>query len=144
VPTLRTKAGEVTALRWLQPQAKIRVVPVLQIMPSVSATFVADLAAAWGNLPIVLDGTAQSSASGSAGSFNAVFGALGAAGVPVMPMVEFSGQPPYLAAALGLQNQYSAGLAVRVGLMQVPHRNDGPSDAPARVVSITPARKIVD
>ena len=51
VPTLRTKAGEITALQNLQAQDKQRTVPVLQIMPSVSATFAADFATAWSGQP---------------------------------------------------------------------------------------------
>jgi hypothetical protein len=121
VPTLRTKAGEVTALRWVQQQAKSRVVPILQVMPSVSATFVTDLAAAWGGLPVILDGTVQTAASGSAAAFNAVFGGLGAANVPVLPLVEFGGQPNYLAAASAAQNQFAPGLAIRVSLVQLPN-----------------------
>jgi hypothetical protein len=121
VPTLRTKAGEVTALRWVQQQAKSRVVPVLQVMPSVSATFVADLAAAWGGLPAILDGTAQTAASGSPAAFNAVFAGLGTAGIPVLPLVEFGGQPNYLAAASAVQNQFAPGLALRVSLVWLPN-----------------------
>ncbi|WP_319798131.1 beta family protein [Nitrobacter sp.] len=121
VPTLRTKSGEVTALRWVQQQAKDRVVPILQVMPSVSATFAADMAAAWGGFPAILDGTAQTTASGSAAAFNSVFGSLGAAGIPVLPLVEFGGAPIYMAAVLAAQNQFAPGLALRVTLVDLPN-----------------------
>ncbi len=94
VPTLRTKAGEVTALRGMQQQAKSRIVPILQVMPSVSATFVADLAAAWGGFPAILDGTTQTTASGSAAAFSALFGGLGAAGIPVLRLWSSAVSPP--------------------------------------------------
>jgi hypothetical protein len=88
VPTFRTKAGEITALKHLQTSAKQRTIPIFQIMPKVSSTFNTDLVSAWGSLPLALDGSAQTGAARSAKDFAGLFMSLGTAGASVVPLID--------------------------------------------------------
>jgi len=118
VPTLRTKAGEIAALKNLHAQVKQRIVPILQITPTISANFATSLAAAWSGRPIILDGIAQAQ-NGSAKEFNLLFKDLGNSGVPTLPLVETGANPTYVAAVFNARNQFTPGLALRVQLTQV-------------------------
>lgn len=116
VPTFRTKAGEVTALENLQGRNKLITVPVLILLPRLSATFVADFAAAWADLPVIVDGSLETSATGTAASFQHFFNGLGNAGLHAIPLLEFNSDAVYRAAVHQVQNQYAMGLALRVSL----------------------------
>lgn len=116
VPTFRTKAGEVTALANLQAADKLTTVPVLILLPRLSAAFVADFANAWPGLPVIVDGSVETSATGSAVAFQNFFRGLGNAGVRVCPLLEPNSDVTYRAGVQQVQNQYAPGLALRVAL----------------------------
>lgn len=119
VPTLRTKAGETTALGGLAPQDKARTVPVMQLTSAISGSFASDMGAAWAGLPLVLDGTNEASSTGSVTSFNNLFAALGAGGVRVYPLIDFGASGLYLQAVSVVANQFAQGLMLRVPVDQL-------------------------
>lgn len=121
VPTLRTKAGEVVALRNLQPLAKQRTVPIFQLAPRLSTRFAADIANAWSLLPIALDGTIETANTGTAAGFNSLFSALGNSGSPIIPVVDIGAAQPYLGAVAAAVNKYAPGLILRAPLHSVQH-----------------------
>lgn len=120
VPTLKAKAGEISALNNLDPGIKGRIFPVFQMMSTASAAFASDLALAWGGLSIGLDGANKTYQSGTSAAFTTLFRAIGNAGVPVLPVIDVGAQAPYEAAVGPLINQFSPGLVLRVALHLFP------------------------
>jgi hypothetical protein len=93
---------------------KMRTVPVFQIPPSMAVNFVSGLATAWGNLPLALDGVFDTHTSGSAHRFTQLFAQMGAANLPVVPVLEYGATPAYTQAAMAAVNQFAAGLLLRI------------------------------
>jgi hypothetical protein len=116
VPTLRTKAGEIVALAHLSPQARLRTVPVFQMVTSLAPSFAPSLASAWTGMPMALDGLEHSTSNGLTNDFLSLFGTLGHAGVPVTPVMDVDGTAIYNAAAFGMSNKYAPGLVLRAPL----------------------------
>lgn len=116
VPSLKAKSGEVEALSNLDPASKPRIVPLFQIMSTVSSTFATDVAAAWPGLPVALDGAARSATDGSALAFGNLFQSLGVAGVPVLPVLDVGSAGPYHASVGANLNRYAPGLILRTSL----------------------------
>lgn len=116
VSTIKAKSGEVEALSNIDPVQKPRIFPIFQIMSSVSSSFPADLSTAWPGLPVGLDGSFRSANDGSALAFTALFQAIGAAGVPVLPVINAGTTGAYPAAVGAVLNQFAPGLVLRVPL----------------------------
>ncbi|MCJ2042919.1 beta family protein [Methylobacterium sp. J-059] len=116
VPILKAKSGELEALSNLQPNEKLRIFPIFQIMSKVSATFATDLNAAWAGLPVALDGAFRSASDSSALAFTALFNLLGNAGVAVIPVIDVGAVGPYPTAVAAALNLYGPGLVLRVPL----------------------------
>lgn len=116
VPLLRAKAGEANALFNLTPAAKDRMFPVVHLPVTVPTTFSTKLGQAWAGRRLALDGLFNFDANGSAIDMQTVFAALMAAGVTVVPCVEYGAQVGYLNVAGGLANGAGSGLVVKTRL----------------------------
>ena len=121
VPSLKAKSGEIQALRNLDASLKPRVFPLFQIMSGISASFAGDLATAWTGLPIALDGAFRSANDGSAVAFSNLFQAIGATGIPVLPVLDVGTTGTYHAAVGAVLNQYAPGLILRTTLQNIPN-----------------------
>lgn len=119
VPQVRSKAGEAIALDNLAPPAKDRMFPVVNLTAAVPATFTPRLARAWAGRPLALDGSFNFDATGSATEMQGVANALRAAGVTVVPCIEYGAQPGYLATVQAISQSAPAGLVVKTRLGHV-------------------------
>lgn len=104
VPTLKTRSGEVTALGNLQAPDRIRTVPVFQIVSDPPTTFCQMLGSVWSGLYIGLDGVHESQSSGNVTAFANMHSALIAAGINVIPLLDFNSPPNYTSAIVSLQS----------------------------------------
>ncbi|RWK40694.1 MAG: hypothetical protein EOR46_20060 [Mesorhizobium sp.] len=121
MPVVRTKAGEADALGNLSPAAKARVFPLIRLGGTVPTTFLPKMIASAAGFPIALDGVHNFTVAGSATAYNALFNALGAGGVPVIPTLSLRAQPAYNAAAAALVGTYWPGFVLHVPLADLPH-----------------------
>ena len=119
-PTLRTKAGEVTALGRLAMHQRRRTVPVFQLTPRLSTRFVTDLALVWAGLPIVVDGVADVTSSGTVNNFQSLAFALSNANILVEPLIDCNAPPAYNSAAALIAQQFGRGVVIRVRIDQLP------------------------
>jgi hypothetical protein len=119
VPTLRTKAGESTALNHLSPGDKRRIVPILQHLPNPAAGFSRAFGSAWAGLPAIIDGLPELSASGTSTAFLALAANLLSQGVHLVPLIDV-GATGVVASAVGqVQNQIGGALVLRAKLNQL-------------------------
>lgn len=95
VPTLKTKAGEVTALDNLQVQDKIRTVPVFQIVSGPPTSFAQMLGAAWSGFYVGLDGVHETQSTGNAAAFSNMYNAISSTGVNVVPLLNYNSPVTY-------------------------------------------------
>jgi hypothetical protein len=116
VPLLRAKAGEATALINLTPAAKDRMFPILHLPAATPTTFVARLGPAWAGRRLGLDGLYNYDTTGSGAAMQGTFNGLTAAGVVVVPCVEYGAPPGYLTLVSGLAHSAGTGLVVKVRL----------------------------
>jgi hypothetical protein len=119
VPLLRTKTGEANALHHLSPQAKGRLLPVMQIVASPPANFALRMSQAWPGLPIAVDGHYNLGVTGSVVGFSHLVRDLGRHQLQVMPAIECDTAGPYLAAVQAAAGRYAPGLVVLASLRQL-------------------------
>lgn len=112
-PMLKTKTGEVTALLQLSSAEKDRIAPVFHVGEKPPATFVNRMAAAWIGRACFLDGAFNFNVTGSPTDFDNTFNALGAAQIPVVPVVEIGAAPTYNQSAFNHRNQFALGLMLK-------------------------------
>lgn len=121
VPSLKAKSGEIEALNQLNPALKPRVFPIFQMMSTVASTFATKVAAALPGLPVGLDGAARSASVGSALDFGNLLQSLGAAGAPVLPVLDVGTTGPYHTMVGANLNRYAPGLVLRTTLANLPN-----------------------
>jgi hypothetical protein len=119
VPLLRAKAGEANALLNLTPAAKARMFPILHLASSVPGTLVARIGQAWAGRTLALDGLFNYDATASGADMQAVFQGLTAAGVTVVPSVEYGAPLGYMQVVGPLAQGAGTGLVVKVRLGQL-------------------------
>ncbi|WP_367953546.1 beta family protein [Aquibium pacificus] len=119
-PIVRTKQGEADALRRLSMTARHRITPIVNIVSSPSPGIAATLGSAWTGLPMALDGRYNHGVTGSSASFNAIFGGLGAAGVPVIPAISVGSPHGYVSAVQAAVGAFGPGLVVIARLADIP------------------------
>ncbi|MBR1270464.1 hypothetical protein JQ629_23600 [Bradyrhizobium sp. AUGA SZCCT0222] len=112
-PMLKTKAGEATALLNLAPGEKNRIAPVFHVAETPPATFAARMAAAWSGRTCFLDGSFNFNGSGTSTDFDNTFLALGASGIPVLPVIEIGAAHPYNLASFAHLNRFGPGLMLK-------------------------------
>ncbi len=113
VPLLRAKAGEANALFNLTPQAKDRMFPILHLATSITPALIVKIGNAWSGRSLGLDGLFNFDATGSAADMQTVFNGLRAAGVSVVPCVEYGASAGYLAAVGPMAQTANSGLVVK-------------------------------
>jgi hypothetical protein len=119
VPLLRGKAGEATALFQLTAAAKDRMFPILHLPAAVPPAFSTRIGHAWAGRRLGLDGLFNFDATGSGAAMVAVFNALVAAGVTVVPSVEYGAPLGYMNVVAPLAQAAGTGLVVKVRLGQL-------------------------
>lgn len=119
MPQLRSKAGEAIALDKLTSPAKDRAFPVVNLTAAVPTTFTARLGQAWGGRALALDGSFNFDATGSGLEMLNLAASLRAAGVTVVPCIEYGAQAGYLAAVQAVSQTSPSGLAVKARLGHV-------------------------
>ncbi|WP_167767518.1 beta family protein [Bradyrhizobium frederickii] len=112
-PMLKTKTGEVTALRQLSSDEKDRIAPVFHVAEQPPATFVARMATAWAGRRCFLDGAFSFNVTGGSTDFDGTFNELGASQIPVLPVIEIGAAPGYNQAAFNHRNQFAPGLMLK-------------------------------
>jgi hypothetical protein len=120
VPMLRSKAGEVTALRHLTPQAKQRIFPVFHLNARPPATFVTALPQAWPH-ELAIDGLFNFAQTGTTAAFISTVSALRQAGATVVPSVEYNADPAYVAAVRRFVTARHPHLVLKAALSHLPH-----------------------
>ncbi|MEQ9244684.1 MAG: hypothetical protein RLO21_01740 [Nitratireductor sp.] len=116
---MRSKAGEATALRELDPNSKDRIFPIIHLSSNPPNTFADALSKAWNGRPLALDGLFNLAASGATTMFTNIFNDIGTAGVEVIPSIEPSAPPQYVQRVTQTVNRYGPGLVVKVTLAQL-------------------------
>jgi Beta protein len=117
----KSKAGEATALQNLTPQAKARMLPLVQLVAEPPATFCESIGAAWAGLPLALDGLFNFEITGSATAFTGMIADLGRRRVRVIPSVECEAPAACVAATRRFVGRFAPGLLVRASLRQLPN-----------------------
>lgn len=118
LPMMRTKAGEITALRMLSPAARSRVLPVFHMCATIAAGFSSGLSAAWAGQPTALDGSWNAGQHGSSHTFQGLLTAMRSGGIPTIPVVGQSDPAHYQGAVHPLVGP--DGVAVKATLGQLP------------------------
>lgn len=118
LPMMRTKAGEITALRMLSPAARARVLPVFHMCATIAAGFGSGLSAAWAGQPTALDGSWNAGQHGSSHMFQGLLAAMRSGGIPTIPVVGQTDPGHYQAAVHPMVGP--DGVAVKATLGQLP------------------------
>jgi hypothetical protein len=121
VPLLRTKAGEAIALQQLTSAAKARILPIFHLVANPTPKFAPRLIAAWGSLPIALDGAFNFGAKASTTDFISMFNGLRQGGVSVIPSIECDAAPQIITAVQSLMRRATPSLVVKATLRQLGH-----------------------
>ena len=119
-PLLKTKAGEVKALKELSPAARRKVQPIFHVTSAVASSFNARLGVAWSGLPMALDGLFNFSETGSANATENLFRSLSASGVDIIPCVDFAAPVGYVKSIQGLLSKSGPRVLVKATLKQLP------------------------
>ncbi|MFG3593244.1 hypothetical protein [Bradyrhizobium sp. RDI18] len=106
---LKTKSGEAAALLQLPTNQRDRIAPVFHVGERPPATFVSRMATAWSGRRCFLDGAFNYNVTGGSGDFDRMFRSLGAAGVPVVPVIEVGAVAGYNRAAIAHVGRSGAG-----------------------------------
>jgi hypothetical protein len=120
-PMLKTKAGEAMALGYLTNSRKAKIFPIFQVGESPPPTFAARMATTWAGRGAALDGSFNFNFTGSTAHFNAVFAALAANGIPVIPSLAINSPQAYLSSVLAKVGQHGPGLVLRTNLVSLPN-----------------------
>lgn len=118
-PILRTKAGEAAALEYLVPWQRDRIFPIFRVTQRPPATFAAKLAAGWVGRRAALDGMFSFRSGGATADFDAVFQAMSAVGVLVIPSTIINAPATYLASVRAKIGQNAPGLVLRCRLNEL-------------------------
>lgn len=113
VPLIRSKAGEADALINLMTHVKQRLYPLIHLAEATADRFTKRTSRAWAGRSMALDGAFNFGHTNSATDFLTLFDALGAAGILIIPSVEYDAPPPYIAAAAGRIGRYAPGLVIK-------------------------------
>lgn len=97
-PHLRSKAGELVALRHLSVPARDKVLPIFHLSSALPATFAPNLGTIWTGRVLAIDGHFNFGETGSALATTNTITQLRAAGVVVLPSLEVSAPPAFAAA----------------------------------------------
>ena len=113
LPMLRTKAGEATALTNLDNSAKERILPVFHLVHKPPGGFVDAVAAAWSGRSMALDGTFQTTITGTSSTYLQIFDRIGKAKIAVIPSLDYPADPASLAAVQKARDRYGPGVMVK-------------------------------
>ncbi len=123
---LRSKVGEVSALRNLPNQSKDRIAPVIHVAKNPPAGFVEGMvgtkkkAGVWVGRRVAVDGRFNFTAKNSAVELTTMLKELGDGGVLVIPSVKCGAPAAYVAAITPFIGKYDAGLVLKVALGDLP------------------------
>lgn len=116
-PMLKTKAGEITSLDKLQTSTKARVYPVLHLTQTLAINYPQQLAAAWSNRPLAVDGNFSFNENGSVTDFVDLIDALRSRSVDARPCVSIGADPALIGASITRANK--SGLVVKFNLNDI-------------------------
>ena len=116
VPMLRSKTGEANALLNLDSSSKDRIFPLIHLSQALPASFVPKTSMAWIGRLLAIDGAYNFDIKGNLNDYMSVFGALGTAGVRVIPTAICGAPAAYNKALSPLIGKYSPGLVIKVSL----------------------------
>ena len=120
-PFLRTKAGEVTALKHLDKTARRRIEPIFQLTATVPSSFVPRMAGAWAGFPVILDGRYNFDSTGDTVVMEQLHRELNAQNIPAHPAIEVLTVGPYLLAVKKLSAASGGRLAIVAQLKNLPY-----------------------
>lgn len=117
-PMLKTRKGEATALENLTAATKQSIMPVLHATTSIAASFIPDMARAWGNGRIAVDGTFAFNTNNSVSNFNTVLRGLRGANMDAIPSIAVSADQRLVQAAASQIN--NSGVVIRSQVDELP------------------------
>lgn len=117
IPMLKTKAGEITSLDKLQAATKSRIYPVLHLTQTLTTSYAQQLAAAWTNRPLAVDGNFSFNENGAVSDFENLINVLRSRNVDVRPSVSIGSDPILITAALAQTN--SSGIVLKANLDEI-------------------------